>query len=282
MNKENMEFLLDSLKYLGFGEKLYLHQQLEEFVTKEAKDFQLETSAFFDEETVLEVRLHFRRSDQMDMYFFNKYEANLHHPDEPAKDRKQLFYINKGSGVTLKEAYNLLQGRAVNKDLTNVEGTKYNAWIQLNFDEKDQHDHYKVRQYSVQYGYDLEKTLEKYPILELKNYELRHGLLKSLKRGNLHTVTFEKLNKTEKMVIEANPRYKTINIYSLANRAAAKTPLQQDHRSAGVSGPKAGDGNGPGGAEEESGRDETGEIKEEELESSAGKPPSKKKISGKV
>ena len=277
MNNENLEFLLDSLKYLGFGEKLYLHRQLEEFVTQEVKDFQLETSAVFDEETVLEVRLHFRRSDQMDMYFFNKYEASLLHPDDPAKDRKQLFYINRGSGVTLKEAYNLLQGRAVNKDLTNFEGVKYNAWIQLNFDERDQNDYYKVKQFGVQYGYDLEKTLEKYPILELKNYELRNSLLRSLKRGNLHTVTFEKLNKTEKMVIEANPRYKTINIYSLANRIAEKISSKQGHGSTEVSEPKTDNDNGRSATEEESARDETGEIKEEELESSTAKSSAKKK-----
>jgi hypothetical protein len=51
------------------------------------------------------------------MYFFNKYDASLQ-----AKDMAQTFYINKGSGITAKEAYNLMEGRAVHKELENKEG----------------------------------------------------------------------------------------------------------------------------------------------------------------
>ncbi|HZE86155.1 MAG TPA: hypothetical protein VE035_17670 [Puia sp.] len=177
MNSENLEFLQDNLKYLGFGDKLLLNQQLEEQVTKELKDFVLETEVFYDDETKMEIVLHFRRSEQLDMYFFNKYDAKLCYDADPASDRGQSFYISKGTGVTLREAYNLLQGRAVNKDLTDAEGLKYNAWIQLNFDEKSGNNNYKVKQFRVQYGYSLEKTLEKYPIRELKNEVLRTTLI---------------------------------------------------------------------------------------------------------
>jgi hypothetical protein len=38
-------------------------------------------------------------------------------------------------------------------------------------------------------------------------------LLTALQRGDLHPVTFVKIRKTEKMLIEANPPFKTINIY---------------------------------------------------------------------
>lgn len=280
MNNENLEFLQDSLKYLGFGEKLLLNDQLEQWIEKESKEFQLEIEAFFDEDHKLEVTLYFRRSDQLDMYFFNKYEARLRSTDEPANDRAQIFYISKGTGVTLKEAYNLLQGRAVNKDLTNAEGQKYNAWIQLNFGEKDQYNNYKVKQYRSQYGYDLEKTLEKYPIREFKNEEWKAALVKSLKRGNLHTVSFEKPNKTEKMLIEANPQYKTINIYPVANRSAGKTSLKQDQPLAQASGSKPGRRDQPEeeaeGVEGPEGAD-PGEIKEDEAELPGSKQGARKR-----
>jgi hypothetical protein len=223
MNNENLEFLHDNLKYLGFGDNTLLNQQLEEQILKESKEIELYTEAYFDDFCRLEAKLYFRRSDQKEMYFFNKYEALLRYPDDPDKNRSQTFYINKGMGVTFKEAFNLLQGRAVNKDLVNIEGEKYNAWVQLNFEEKDLHSNYKVKQYRAQYRYELEKVLENYPIRELQNEETKAVLIRSLRRGNLQLVTFVKVSKTEKMFIEANPMFKTINIFPLAIRAARKS-----------------------------------------------------------
>ena len=274
MNNDNLQFLQDSLKYLGFGTKLHLNDLLEERIEKEPKEFQLETEAFFEEDYKLEAILYFRRGNQGEMYFFNKYTASLIPAHDPENSRTQTFYISKGTGVTFKEAYNLLQGRSVNKDLINAEGQKYNAWIQLNFEEKDLHDNYKVKQYRVQYGYDLEKTLQKYPIAEMKQEELRAGLIRSLKKGNQHTVSFEKTNKTEKMLIEANPQYKTINIYSLATRAihAGNGPEGGEEEKPGItkSGarhPKDGDGGENGLAME---------SKEEEPEKTVSRKPAKK------
>jgi len=146
----------------------------------------------------------------------------LRRGDDPETDRTQTFYISKGTGITLKEAFNLLQGRAVNKDLTNVEGEKYNAWLQLNFEEIDINHNYKVRQFSKQYGYDLEKVLEKYPIRELQLEESKILLFKALKRGNLQPVHFLKANKAEKMFVEACPQFKTINIYTSVAKAMQK------------------------------------------------------------
>lgn len=214
MNNEDLAYLQDSLKYLGFSEKLLLNDQLEHLIAKEPKEFHLSVESEF-EDCKMEALLYFLRSEQHEMYIFNRYEALLRCNDDPAKDRGQTFYISKGTGVTFKEAFNLLQGRAVYKNLINMDGEKYNAWIQLNFGEKDLHNNYKMKQFSSQYGYDLEKTLEKYPIRELNDTQLRNSLIRSLKKGNLHVVTFEKSTKTEKMLIEACPQYKTINIHPI-------------------------------------------------------------------
>jgi hypothetical protein len=213
MNKENVQFLYEGLKYLGFGEHFIYNGQLEEAISKDPKDFTLFTEAYFEGDCKLETTLYFRRSDHIDMYFFNKYDAVLIDESKPDPEKRQTFFINKGNGVTMKEAFNLLQGRSVNKDLTNFEGERYNAWIQLNFEEKDLNNNHKMRQYRRQYGFNLEKALENYPIRELKHEEMKAGLIKSLRRGNLQLVTFVKPNKMEKMFIEANPRFKTINIY---------------------------------------------------------------------
>jgi hypothetical protein len=167
----------------------------------------------------------------------------------------------------------------VNKDLISMDGQKYNAWIQLNFDEKDQHGNYKVRQYHRRYGYDLEKTLEQYPIRELKHEELRANLLRSLRKGNQHPVSFDKNTKTERMFIEANPQFKTINIYTPANRQGKRSAWRQEPPSSKVQGATSPDtgGNRQRDWKEEE-RAEQEEAKEEEMAVPGNKQSSRKNI----
>src|SRR5580692_9323291 len=115
MNKENLVMLRETLKYLGFGENTLLNDELALTIEEEPHEFQLFTEVFYEDNCKLEASLHFRRSDKSGWYFFNHYEALLRIDGEPEKDRQQVFYINRGNGVTLKESYNLLQGRSVYK-----------------------------------------------------------------------------------------------------------------------------------------------------------------------
>jgi len=207
MNTRNLEFLKDSLKYLGFDEKM--HAQLEKNMSEQQPEFRLQAEATFNKEPI-EATLHFRRSEQGEMYFFNKYEATLKGADET---RSQTFYIQKNSGITFKEAYNLLSGRAVHKELSNAEGQKYQAWLQLDLRQKDQHNNYQVKQFHSNYGYNMEAALAKHPIAELGDPSLKAALLKSMQKGNVQSVTFTKDGKEERMFIEASPQYKSINIY---------------------------------------------------------------------
>src|SRR5688572_31492784 len=122
---------------------------------------------------------------------------------ENGQDKSQTFFIKKNSGVTAKEAYNLLNGRAVNKDLTNQEGEKYNAWLQIDWDQKDNNGNHKFKMIHKAYGYDLEKELRKHPIQNLDGEMYKERLMKSLERGNLHEVVFQKSDKAERMFIAA-------------------------------------------------------------------------------
>jgi hypothetical protein len=198
---------------MGFGEKL--NTDLETKIKAQPADFQLTLQGEFKKDAAVDkvdYRLYFKKSDQTDMYFFNRYQATLKH-DDPAQEKSQTFYITKNSGITAKEAYNLLSGRSVNKDLTNKEGQPFNAWLQLDFKEKDKNDNFKVKQFHSGYGYEIEPVLKRYPIKELSNDEEKVKLIKSLEKGNQHQVTFLKEGKEEKMHVEANPQFKTLNIY---------------------------------------------------------------------
>ena len=88
-----------------------------------------------------EASLNFRKSDSSDMYFFNNYHASLEKNNGEKVDR--TFFLNKGKGITSKEAFNLLDGRAVHKDLVTKEGQPYKAWTQLDFENKDKNNNYE-------------------------------------------------------------------------------------------------------------------------------------------
>ncbi len=125
----------------------------------------------------------------------------------------QTFYINKTGSITLKEAYNLLSGRAVNKDMTNKEGQFYNAWLQMDFAQTDKSGNFTIRQFHQNYGFDLEKELSKHPIKELGVEMEKARLVHSLRKGNRPSVTFLQGGGEEKRFVEANPRFKTLNVY---------------------------------------------------------------------
>src|SRR5699024_7008069 len=137
----------------------------------------LHQGGFGKDETIS--TLHFRKSDQSDMYFFNKYDMTLKQENK-LEALTQTFYLNKGNSITLKEAYNLMHGREVNKDLTNKEDQVYNAWIQLDMKNSEQNGNFKIKQFHQNYGFDLEKVLSKLSIKELSNEQDKAALLNSL------------------------------------------------------------------------------------------------------
>gem|GEM_PF-486433 len=208
MNEQNLQYLKDNIKYLGFGEKLF--PELEKNIEQGLPEFQMKISTEFHNDKI-GAELHFKKSETNDMYFLNRYDATLEKSD--GKKLSQPFYLNKGNGVTIKEAYNLLNGRAVNKDLTNQRGEKYNAWIQLDLSHKNEKGSYVQQPFHKNYGYDLEQSLSKFSIKELNDSHQKDTLLKSLQKGNLQSVTFELNGKEQKMLIAANPKLKTINVY---------------------------------------------------------------------
>jgi len=225
MNQKNFEYLRDQVKYTGFGDAL--ENELKEKIEKQIPEFQLTHNARYGNDGIT-ASLQFKKSEQSDMYFFNSYQLNLNKA-ESADTIKQNFYINKADNITLKEAYNLVSGRAVNKDLATKEGQIYNAWLQIDFKENDKSGNYKVKQYHQNYGFDLNKELAKHPIKELANEQSRNMLLDSLNRGNKQSVTFMRDGNEQKHSIEANPKFKTVNVYD-ENMQRVSNRHAKDHK----------------------------------------------------
>lgn len=89
---------------------------------------------------------------------------------------------------------------------------------------------YQIKQYHQNYGYNLEKTLSKYPITELQNEKFKESLIRSLERGNLQSATFIVNGKEEKIYISANPAFKSLNAYSSDMQKISLTELMQKNK----------------------------------------------------
>lgn len=231
MNQKNFEYLKDQVKFTGFGEGL--ENELKEKMQKQTSKFMLlHKSNFGKDETVS--TLHFRKSDQSEMYFFNKYDVTLKSENKP-EAISQTFYLNKGNNITLKEAYNLMNGRAVNKDLTNKEGQVYNAWIQLDMKNSEQNGNFKIKQFHQNYGFNLEKSLSNLSIKELSSENDKTALLNSLHKGNRQAVTFSQNGNEQRHYIEANPQFKSINIYDAHMKRQGSRQKKEEKQAQGES-----------------------------------------------
>jgi hypothetical protein len=212
MNEQNVNYLKERIFFLGFGDNL--NAELEKNIKAQREQFQLQVQGEFtkaEKKQLVDYTLDFTKSKQNDQYFLNSYKATLRN-DDPEKERSQTFYINKGNGITAKEAFNLLDGRAVYKKLTNKEGEPYEAWLQLHA-SKEENGNHRLQQYHTAWGYDLKRSLEKHPVKELGDNATTDQLMKSLQKGNLVQVNYKRSEQDEKMFIAANPKERNILVY---------------------------------------------------------------------
>jgi len=210
MNEKNLEYLANQLKYTYFGESL--QEKLKENISKQVPEFVLYHQAEFGKDSVA-ATLHFRKSPETDMYFFNRYNVLLKSEQHPDPIKQTFYMANKEDNITFKEGYNLLSGRAVQKTLTNKAGEKAEGWVQLDFKEFDKQGNYKLRSFYPSYGYDLEKVLAQVPLKELERPESKAALMESLQRGNRQAVTMDVDGSSKRFFIEAAPQYKQLNWY---------------------------------------------------------------------
>jgi len=220
MIQENLKFLQDNVKYMGFADDT-LSGKIAKNMEQGFPEFTLKTESEFNNKK-MQGELYFRKSDKSDMYFFNRYTADL---VNNTTARSQTFLIDNGKGITFKEAFNLLEGRAVHKELTNKDQQKYHAWLQLDFENKDKYNNYEVKRYTDNYGFDLGGVVRTFPVKELDKEDDAKKLMTSLQKGNVQSVTIMKNGTPEKMFMEASPQWKTMNLYD-----AHMKPLSREQK----------------------------------------------------
>jgi hypothetical protein len=204
MNDQNLSYLQKQLLNLGFGEGM--NAELEKQIRAKAPEFTLRATNTYNKQAV-DYTLHYKAGDKDEMYFFNRYDAALQ-----GKDMAQTFYINKGSGITAKEAYNLMEGRAVHKELENKEGEKYKAWVVLDRENRTDNGNFKLKTFSEGWNYKPERAIDKMDIAGIQEAGAREKLMKSLEKGNNHQVEAMRDGKTVKVYLAANPAEHRLDI----------------------------------------------------------------------
>lgn len=254
--EKNFEFLRDQIKHAGFGDNL--EYALREKMEQNQEKFSINFEKTYGNDKV-DASLNFKKGTEGDLYFFNTYDLKLTKDNNSDLSVQQSFFNNNNRNtITLKEAYNLLDGRSVNKDMISQDKQEYNVWIKLDFKNTDDRGNFKLKQFGEKYGYDLEGALAKHPIKELQNDQYKGDLIDSLKKGNIQSATFIKGDQEVKQYVEANPQYKSVNLYD-ANMQKLESRQSQ--------------GEGQGESKNQSTKQEgQGEAQEDETKGESKKP----------
>lgn len=203
--EENSQALHQQVQRAGFPD---LSAKIDEQIKQGQQQFSIPVSYYINDKERLDHQVSFVK-DQSGLYQFEGYKTTLHNESKPDERRQQYFSMHNGYNVNTTEAYNLLSGRCIQNGGT---------WMQLDFNDKDAQGNFRVKQFHSDYGYDLDKVLQQLPLKELLNKGEADKLQEALKNGNRISVSFVKDGNEQRFYIEANPQFKSVNIYDEHSR----------------------------------------------------------------
>lgn len=231
MNENNVEYLKKTLENLGFGTKL--NEVLETAIHREIPTFSLGITTQMrpaeskdpgsDRTENLNFKINFNRSKESDVYFLNDYQVKLTRKNDPIV-REQTFDLARDHRITTVQAYKLLSGLSLEKEVflktntgemeqVNPQPQKTPVWLKLNLDVTDAYGNHPLRVFRPEYGYDLVKTLAKFPIKDIQSPDKLQNVLNTLRAGNYYHTDFMIGKKAVPVLIAANPQMKTLDIY---------------------------------------------------------------------
>ena len=223
---DQVEYLKNQLKYLGFGEGEKLHKDLEKGINSKKQQFEIKTTS--DKAlpgNKVDFTLKFNKSESGGI-FLNSYNGKL--SNEKSDEISHNFPVNRENTFTAKEAINLLEGRSVKIEFHNPKSDQQEtAFVQFNFEEpKTEKGNYNFQNFHKNYGVDTAQIVEKSNLIFDKP-EYKENTIKSLEKGNVVKVKFEQDDKVVEGKAVLNPQYKNLNLYdSDMNRINTNKPLE--------------------------------------------------------
>ena len=223
---DQVEYLKNQMKYLGFGEGEKLHKDLEKGIKSKNQQFEIKTTS--DKAlpgNKADFTLKFNKTDSGGI-FLNSYNAKL--TNERNEEISHNFPVNRENTFTAKEAINLLEGRTVKIEFHNPKSDQQEtAFVQFNFDEpKTEKGNYLFQNFYKNYGVETDKIVEKSNLIFDKP-EYKENTIKSLEKGNIVKVKFEQDDKVIEGKAILNPQNRNLKLYdSDMNRINTNKPLE--------------------------------------------------------
>lgn len=221
-----VQYLKDQMKYLGFGEDEKLHKDLEKGINSKKQEFEIKTTS--DKtlpENKVDFTLKFNKSESGGV-FLNSFNAKL--TNEKNEELSHNFSVSKDSSFTAKEAINLLEGRSVKIEFLNPKSKQVEpAFVQFNFNEpKTEKGNYYFQNFYKNYGVDTAKIVEKSNLV-FDRPEWKEGAIKSLEKGNVLKVKFKENDQVIEGKAVLDPQNRNLKLYDNdMNRLNTNKPLE--------------------------------------------------------
>lgn len=207
LEKANQVALFNQLNKIGLGE--YYHKVEKVMKTGEG-NFTIPISRHMKENEWMDHNLFFERNSSGE-YNLVADKVRLIDESEPKKTSQQTFSVGDGTLVDEQEGYNLLNGRAVQKD---------GKWMMLDLNDRDTEGNYRIKE--INSSFDLEESLRNLKMKEWVDKALREKLVADVKKGNRPQVTIG----NKRYFVDANPQFKKMNIYDSKSQRLSVAELQ--------------------------------------------------------
>lgn len=218
MEEQNMEYIREQLHSLGFREvpAKEIMARLREDGDKFRVEGEMSLSQRGKREKVL-YGIFFKKYERTQLYLPYAYYAALKND----RARSQVFGISSASAFTLPEAFNLLNGRAVNKLILGRKTCKLcPVWFQMNFNARDAHGNHRIERVKIgDRSYLLAHLLNKHGILESREPKVLSALITSLYQGNAEPVTLVRNGREIRAFVEASPRRNGLEVRTASGRS---------------------------------------------------------------
>ena len=221
-----VQYLKDQMKYLGFGEGEKLHKDLEKGIKSKKNEFEIKASS--DKAlpgNKVDFILKFNKTESGGV-FLNSYHSKL--TNDKNEEMSHNFPVNRENTFTAKEAVNLLEGRSVKIEFLNPKtDQKEPAFVRFDFSEpKTEKGNYKFQNFYKNYGIDTAEIVEKSNLVFDKP-EYKDSTIKSLEKGNIVKVKIKDNDQVVEAKAVLNPQYKNLNLYDQdMTRINTNKPLQ--------------------------------------------------------
>ncbi|MDV3928783.1 hypothetical protein CMT52_20775 [Elizabethkingia anophelis] len=221
-----VQYLKDQMKYLGFGEGEKLHKDLEKGIKSKKNEFEIKASS--DKAlpgNKVDFILKFNKTESGGV-FLNSYHSKL--TNDKNEEMSHNFPVNRENTFTAKEAVNLLEGRSVKIEFLNPKtDQKEPAFVRFDFSEpKTEKGNYKFQNFYKNYGIDTAEIVEKSNVVFDKP-EYKDSTIKSLEKGNIVKVKIKENDQVVEAKAVLNPQYKNLNLYDQdMTRINTNKPLQ--------------------------------------------------------